>query len=149
MGVANPNHSSLERLAWALNRLFKRRVGHLVLLILAFPCYSCFTRICKVCTTILFPLRKIHPRSAPALPLAVKNPRSKKALHQSLMFHQSLTTFSLHHTDTRIVLVWNHESEVKAIQLAADACQRRSAVFVEILNRGSCQKDGTRTQELL
>jgi hypothetical protein len=69
----------------------------------------------------------IFSNSASAI-LAIKNPRNKKAHEHSLMFHQSLTTFCLNHSDARIILVWSpedHDLEGRKMAhgLAAEPCQ--------------------------
>jgi hypothetical protein len=59
--------------------------------------------------------------------MAVKNPRSTSSQAASLMFHQALTTLTLHHRATRFYLVWTPvdadlEGQRVARVIAAEAC---------------------------
>jgi hypothetical protein len=59
--------------------------------------------------------------------MAVKNPRSTSSQSASLMFHQALTTLTLHHRATRFYLVWTPvdadlEGQRVVRVIAAEAC---------------------------
>jgi hypothetical protein len=59
--------------------------------------------------------------------MAVKNPRSTSSQQASLMFHQALTTITLHHRATRFYLVWTLvdaelEGQWVARVIVAEAC---------------------------
>ena len=80
---------------------------------------------------------------------AVTNPRSKSAQKAALLFHFSLTSFTLTHPSSRFVLVWtplDHslERQTRARTLAKVACQLEPQEGLDQIQSAAFQKDRAR-----
>ena len=80
---------------------------------------------------------------------AVINPKSKSAQQAALLFHFSLTSFTLTHPDSRFILVWTPldltlERQMRARALAKEACLQEPPEGLMRIQSAAFQKDRAR-----